>query len=228
MCLKWALCFLVALEMTNSFKPVEGKRVIVWDHTGHFSAVTDLSLFYVVRQRNPVPVIPLSPHLSCFLTILSPVFFLNFFIAALQQLILLKYKTTTPPGFQLHFLYRSVNMCIFSTLYPWNCDFFFEKWYNSLWYVYSVAYVVHKRDKKQTNKKQKNGTYTKSKKERPPIYIDKFKKIFGYRLCICKNKRENCVEWAWLMKAFFLFMAGNWIFSLIWLKRGFHILCGAS
>lgn len=59
----------------NSFKLVEGRRVIVWDHTGHFSAVADLSPLCVVRQKNPVPVIPFSPHLSRFLTILSPVLF---------------------------------------------------------------------------------------------------------------------------------------------------------
>lgn len=191
MCLKWVLCFLVALEMTNSFKPVEGKTVIVWNHTGHFSAVTDLSLFYVVRQRNPVPVIPLSPHLSCFLTILSPVVF--FFITALQQLILLKYKTTTPPGFQLHFLYRSLNMCIFSTLYPWNCDFFFEKWYNSMIRIFSGICCTQKG---QTNKqtKAKNGTYTKSKKERPPIYINKFNQILAIGYVFVKTKERTVLN----------------------------------
>lgn len=116
-----------------------------------------------------------------------------FFITALQQLILLKYKTTTPPGFQLHFLYRSLNMCIFSTLYPWNCDFFFEKWYNSMIRIFSGICCTQKG---QTNKqtKAKNVTYTKSKKERPPIYINKFNQILAIGYVFVKTKERTVLN----------------------------------
>lgn len=73
-----------------------------------------------------------SLHLSCLLTILSPVGFPRGRVAALQHVLLIKYKTNTAPGFQLHLFLPCAWTFSFLKLIN-SFSLLLEKLYNSLW-----------------------------------------------------------------------------------------------
>lgn len=63
----------------NTHLHLRQRLVIVWDHTGHFAAVTALSPLCVVRLRNPAVIIPSFPICLAFLPSCASCFFTNLF-----------------------------------------------------------------------------------------------------------------------------------------------------
>lgn len=115
--------------------------------TTQFSAVTDLSLSCVARQRDPVPVIPQSPCLSCFLTtISSPVFTRLFccFEAANTDETWDNFTNMLPVAFSLLVLEH----VYFSEIYPCFHFLFFLCLlcccFQGVFPFFSVTYCVHK------------------------------------------------------------------------------------
>lgn len=109
--------FLIELEIkehtlsNKSFETSRGKGVdSVGPHRPFFCCHWSQPIVCCPSEKPCSGNSPFSPFVSLSYHLVSRPFS-QAFSAALQQLILIKYKTTTPPGFHLHFLYR------------WTCTF---------------------------------------------------------------------------------------------------------